>query len=79
MLSHTKYQDVVTLICRFSSDEGLPILATHAYKNNWQNLLKTFASQSKNSARKKKRKKEWQRKRSEKIKCAKTANKYAIN
>ena len=34
MLSHTKYQDVVTLICRFSSDEGLPILATHAYKNN---------------------------------------------
>ena len=39
MLSHAKFQDVGTLISRCIL-EGLPILVTHACKNNWLKLLK---------------------------------------
>ena len=39
MLTQTKFHEVNTIIFRWVS-EGLTIVVTHIYKNNWRNLLK---------------------------------------
>ena len=63
MLSHTKFQEVDTIIC-MCVNKGLPILITHIYKSNWQNLHKNILPVRPKTVleirESKKKKKEWQ-------------------
>lgn len=56
MFAFMKFHDLDTITD--VSNEGLQILVTHVYKNNWQKLLKRmFASPSRKPDKKEKKKK----------------------
>ena len=62
-------------VCPMKGSRSWPHMPTRTTDRTYLKLLPV----SPKTMLGKKIKKEWQRKRSEKIKCAKTANKYAIN